>query len=183
MYSKRMSQTTPQIAVITHHKNGFLLLILSKNNNMAHIEIQKITPFLWFENNGQEGAEYYVSLFPESKIISKTPLVTTFELCGLKMSILEAGPHHPFNDAVSFYVNCKNQEEVDYYWHRFIRDGGEQSMCGWLQDKYGVRWQIIPETLITLTNDPDPVKAKKVIDAMMKMRKIDIAELERAYNS
>lgn len=150
---------------------------------MSKIKSTKITPFLWFEKNGEEGARYYVSIFPDSKIISTSPLVTTFEICNLRFSILAAGPHHEFNDAVSFYVSCSNQEEVDYYWNKFISDGGKESMCGWLQDKYGVRWQIIPDTLIELSNDSNPEKAKKVIDAMLKMRKIVIADLLTAYNS
>ncbi len=150
---------------------------------MAKIRDQKITPFLWFERHGPEGAEYYTSIFPDSRVTSKAPMVTTFELCGQQFSILEAGPHHPFNDAISFSVDCKNQEEIDYYWNTFINDGGKESMCGWLQDKYGVRWQIIPEALTRLTGDPDPIKAKKVVDAMLKMRKIVVADLEEAYNS
>jgi predicted 3-demethylubiquinone-9 3-methyltransferase (glyoxalase superfamily) len=150
---------------------------------MAAIKKQKITPFLWFESGGQEGAEYYTGIFPDSRIISKAPMITTFELCSQRFCILEAGPHDVFNDAVSFYVDCKDQEEVDYYWNTFISDGGEESMCGWLQDKYGVRWQIIPESLIRLSGDSDPVKAKKVVDAMLKMKKIIVADLEQAYNS
>jgi predicted 3-demethylubiquinone-9 3-methyltransferase (glyoxalase superfamily) len=110
-------------------------------------------------------------------------MVTTFELCGQRFCILEAGSHHTFNDAVSFYVDCKDQQEVDYYLNTFINDGGQESMCGWLMDKYGVRWQIIPEKLIKLSADSDPAKAKKVVDAMLKMRKIIVADLEAAYNS
>ncbi|MBL6447944.1 VOC family protein [Fulvivirga sp. 29W222] len=150
---------------------------------MAQLSTQKITPFLWFEANGQEGAEYYTSIFPNSRIISKAPMVTTFELCGQRFSILEAGPHDTFNDSVSFYIDCKDQEEVDYYWNTLVNDGGKESMCGWLQDKYGVRWQIVPEALITLSNDSDAEKARKVFGAMMKMKKIIFSELEEAYNS
>lgn len=150
---------------------------------MAKINQQKITPFLWFEKDGADAAEYYISVFPESKLISKTPLVTTFQLFGQSFSILEAGPHNPFNDSVSFYIDCKDQEEVDYYWNRFIKDGGKESMCGWLQDKYGIRWQIIPEALIRLSNDTDSSKSKKVVDAMMKMKKIIVSDLEEAYYS
>lgn len=150
---------------------------------MAKINHPKITPFLWFETNGREGAEYYTNIFPDSRIISQVPMVTTFELCNQRFSILEAGPHDAFNDAISFYVDCKDQEEVDYYWNTFINDGGKASMCGWLQDKYGVRWQIIPEILIRLSNDPNAEKAKKVVNAMMKMSKIIVAELEDAYQN
>ncbi|MCB0664009.1 MAG: VOC family protein [Saprospiraceae bacterium] len=150
---------------------------------MATLQKQKITPFLWFEKGGKEAATYYSGIFPDSKVLSSTPMVTTFQLCGQQFSILEAGPHHPFNDAISFYVHCVDQAEVDYYWNTFIHDGGTESMCGWLQDKYGVRWQIIPDALIQLTNDTDPTRAKRVIDAMLKMRKIVVADLEAAYNN
>lgn len=143
----------------------------------------KITPYLWFESNGREAAQYYINIFPDSGLLSTSPMVTTFELCGQRFSILAAGPHDPFNDAVSFFVDCKDQEEVDYYWNKFIEDGGKESMCGWLQDKFGVRWQIIPEALIRLTNDADPEKSKKVFDAMLKMKKIIVNELEKAYRS
>ena len=150
---------------------------------MALVNAQKITPYLWFESNGLEAAEYYTRIFPESKIIKVSPIVTTFELFGQRFSILAAGPHDEFNDAVSFYIDCKDQKEVDYYWDRFITDGGEESMCGWLKDKYGVRWQIIPEALERLSGDADPEKSKKIWDAMMKMKKIIVKDLEAAYNS
>ena len=150
---------------------------------MASFNPQKITPFLWFESNGLEAAEYYTSIFPDSKIINESPMVTTFELFGQRFSILSAGAHDEFNDAVSFYIDCKDQKEVDYYWDRFITDGGEESMCGWLKDKYGVRWQVIPEALGRLGSDTDPEKSKKVWDAMMKMKKIIVKDLEAAYNS
>jgi predicted 3-demethylubiquinone-9 3-methyltransferase (glyoxalase superfamily) len=149
---------------------------------MAIISTQKITPFLWFESRGAEGAEYYTTIFPDSAIVSKAPMVTIFTLCNQQFAILEAGPHDQFNDSVSFYVDCQNQEEVDYYWDRFINDGGEESMCGWLQDKFGVRWQIIPRALITLMGDPDPQKSKRVMEAMLKMTRIIVADLENAYN-
>ena len=149
---------------------------------MAEIKSPMITPFLWFEKDGAQGAEYYTSIFPNSKILSISPMVTTFMLDGLRMSILEAGPHHPFNDAVSFFVNCKDQEEVDYFYDRFLADGGKASMCGWLEDKYGVRWQIIPEALMRLSGDPDQAKAKRVINAMLKMKKIIVQDLEEAYS-
>lgn len=144
--------------------------------------VQKITPFLWFESKGKEAAKYYTGIFPDSKIVSEAPMVTTFELSGQRFAILEAGPHDPFNDAVSFFVDCKDQDEVDHYWNTFINDGGKESMCGWLQDKYGVRWQIVPEALMKLTSGPDKEKSKRVFDAMLKMRKIIVKDLEEAYN-
>ena len=153
------------------------------NRIMKSTNLQKITPYLWFESNGLEAAEYYTSIFPDSRIVNEAPMVTTFQLCGQVFSILAAGPHDEFNDSILFFIDCKDQEEVDYYWNRFIADGGKESMCGWLQDKYGVRWQIIPEKLMKLSHDPDPIKSKKMFDAMMKMKKIIVQDLETAYNS
>lgn len=144
------------------------------------MKAQKITPFLWFEENGLEAARYYMSVFPDAQLLAETPMVTTFELCGQRFSIMEAGPHDPFNDAISFFITCKDQSEVDYYWDRFITDGGKASQCGWLQDKYGVRWQIIPDILVKLTSDADAKKAGNVFNAMMKMKKIIVSELEEA---
>ena len=148
---------------------------------MAIVNTAKITPFLWFEKDGREAAEYYTSIFPGSRILSDNGMVTNFELSGQRMAILTAGPHLPFNDAISFYVDCRDQEEVDRYWDRFIDDGGTESMCGWLQDRYGVRWQLIPQALIRLTNDPDPARAKRVVGAMLRMKRIVVRDLEQAY--
>lgn len=143
----------------------------------------KITPFLWFESQAKEAAEYYVGIFPDSRIVSENPFVVTFEICGQRFSTLNGGPHDQFNDAVSFMVDCKDQQEVDHYWNRLIADGGRESMCGWLKDKYGVAWQIVPEALPRLINHPDRARAQKAIDAMLKMRKIVVAELEAAFDS
>jgi predicted 3-demethylubiquinone-9 3-methyltransferase (glyoxalase superfamily) len=145
--------------------------------------IQKITPFLWFESQGQEAAAYYVSVFPEAKIIDSNPLVTTFELFGQRFATLNGGPHHQFNDSISLMIDCKDQAEVDYYWDKFITDGGKESQCGWLKDKYGLSWQIVPEALPKLMMHPDQEKAGKAMQAMLKMRKIVVAELEAAFNS
>ncbi len=155
--------------------------------------MQKIAPFLWFNNNAEEAVDYYLSIFKNSKKLSTmyasdgmpnpagSVMVVYFELNGVEFGAMNGGPHYKFDNAVSFVVNCENQEEVDYYWDTFIKDGGTESACGWLQDKFGLSWQITPTRLIELMQDKDPVKAGRVAQAMMGMVKIDIAELEKAY--
>ncbi len=130
---------------------------------------------------------FYVSIFKNSKAgnVSRGPdgkvFTVSFELDGQAFMALNAGPQFKFNEAVSFFASCETQAEVDYYWERLTADGGEESMCGWLKDKYGLSWQIIPTALGELLGDKDPVKAKRVMDAMLKMNKIDITGLKRAY--
>ena len=148
---------------------------------MATIK-QKITPFLWFDNQASEAAKFYCSLFKNSNVLQDTPMVVTFELEGQKFMALNGGPRFPFTEAISLYVDCESQEEVDYFWNKLTADGGEESMCGWLKDKYGLSWQIIPNTLIELMNDKDQIKAQRVMEAMLKMRKIDVQVLKDAYN-
>jgi predicted 3-demethylubiquinone-9 3-methyltransferase (glyoxalase superfamily) len=142
---------------------------------------QKITPFLWFDNQAQEAAQFYCTLFKTSKIISATPMVVTFELEGQKFMALNGGPLFKFTEAFSLFVNCESQEEVDWFWKK-LSEGGEKSRCGWLKDKYGLSWQVVPSILITLMNDPDPLKSQRVFDAMMKMDKIEIKLLKQAYD-
>ena len=142
--------------------------------------INKITPFLWFDNRAAEAAEFYCSVFNNSKIISSNPMVVTFELEGQKFMALNGGPLFKFTEAVSFFVNCGTQEEVNYYWDALC-EGGEESRCGWLKDKFGLSWQIIPETLGRLMGDKDAAKAQRVVHAMLLMNRIDIAKLEEAY--
>ena len=131
---------------------------------------------------------FYVSIFKNSKVLGVTPgpngiaSSVSFELEGQEFIGLNAGPHYKFNEAVSFFVDCKNQEEVDNLWARLTADGGEESICGWLKDKYGLSWQIIPSALGELMGDKDPEKAKRVMDAMLKMNKIIVADLKRAYD-
>ena len=151
--------------------------------------MQKITPFLWFNDNAEEAMNFYISIFKNSKIISVSrqsengPIFTaTFELDGQKFMALNGGPYFKFNEAISLFVNCETQDEVDGLGEK-LSSGGEIQQCGWLKDKYGLSWQIIPVALGTLTQDKDPEKSKRVIAAMMKMKKIDIAELQRAYNN
>ncbi|MCC6501053.1 MAG: VOC family protein [Anaerolineales bacterium] len=144
--------------------------------------MSKITPFLWFESQAEEAMNYYVSIFKNSKVLSSNPQSVNFILDGQEFIGLNAGPQFKFNEAISFLVNCEDQNEVDYYWNKLIADGGEESMCGWLKDKYGLSWQIIPKQLGELMGDPDPEKAQRVVQAMLKMQKIIVADLQKAYN-
>lgn len=149
--------------------------------------MNKITPFLWFDDQAEEAMNFYVSVFKNSKVLSVTPgpdgkaFSVTFELEGQRFMGLNAGPQFKFNEAISFFVDCKTQEEVDELWEKLTADGGEESMCGWLKDKYGLSWQIIPSALGQMLGDPDPVKAQRVMQAMLQMRKIDIEGLRQAY--
>ena len=150
--------------------------------------MQKITPFLWFDIQAEEAMNFYISIFRNSRVLGVTSgpngraMSVNFELEGQKFIGLNAGPQFKFNEAISFLVDCKTQEEVDELWEKLTADGGEESMCGWLKDKYGLSWQIIPTTLSEMLSDPDPEKAGRVMQAMLKMNKIDIEGLQRAYN-
>lgn len=150
-----------------------------------------ITPSLWFDNNLQEAAEFYTSVFPNSYIEGFTRctdagphepgsvLMGTFVLDGARFIAINGGPIFPFTEAVSFTIDCKDQAEVDYYWDRLV-DGGEESQCGWLKDRFGLSWQIVPERLYELISDPDPARAAAATRALHGMRKIVVAELEQA---
>lgn len=150
--------------------------------------VQKITPFLWFDNNGQDAMNLYCNLFKNSKVITTTKAPDgsvfsgTFQLEGLNFHFMNAGPNYKFTEAISLFVNCDNQEEVDFFWNSLIADGGAESRCGWLKDKFGLSWQIIPSALGKLLRDPNPEKAGRVMQAMLKMNKIIVADLEAAYN-
>lgn len=153
--------------------------------------MQKITPFLWLEKDAGAAAKYYTSIFKDSKIKEKSTFddtpsggieIVTMELFGQEFTLMAAGPLFKFNEAVSFLVHCDGQEEVDYYWEKLTADGGSESQCGWLKDKYGLSWQIIPSELDKLMSDPDPIKSKRVMEAMLAMSKIDISKLQEAYN-
>ena len=153
--------------------------------------MQKITPFLWFDSEGEDAAKFYTSVFPNSKIgeISRygsagprpegTVMTVSFELDGQRFVALNGGPEFTFSEAVSFLVNCDTQDEVDSYWSA-LSEGGEEGPCGWLKDKFGLSWQIVPTALPELLSDPDKEKAQRVMAAMMEMGKIQIDELERA---
>ena len=139
--------------------------------------IKSIYPCLWFDGQSQTAADFYCSVFPDSKIISSNPMVVIFELKGQKFMALNGGPEYKFNEAVSFVVNCETQEENDYYWER-LTDVGQEGKCGWLKDKFGMSWQIVPAILGQLMNDPE--KAPKVMYAFMQMKKFDIQKLKDA---
>jgi predicted 3-demethylubiquinone-9 3-methyltransferase (glyoxalase superfamily) len=165
--------------------------------------MQKITPWLWFDTEAENAANDYVRIFSNrpgarsgaSKVkeISRygeagpreagLVMTVTFDIEGQEFAGLNGGPDFQFNESVSFMVNCKDQEEVDYFWDALLADGGKESVCGWLKDRYGVSWQIIPEVLGRLMGDPDAEKARRVTEAMLKMVKIDVAELQRAYDA
>ena len=144
--------------------------------------MKKITPFLWFDTQAEEAMNYYVSIFKNSKVIVTSPQMVQFELDGQEFIGLNAGPQFKFNEAVSFFVNCETQKEVDEYWNKLVGDGGEESMCGWCKDKFGLWWQIVPKQLGELMGDPDQAKAERTVQAMLKMKKIIVADLEKAYN-
>jgi len=138
----------------------------------------QIYPCLWYDGNAKSAAEFYCSVFKNSKILDDTPMVVTFELNGNRVMGLNGGPHFKFSEAVSFVVNCQDQTEIDYYWEALTADGGEESMCGWLKDKFGFSWQIIPAILPQLISDPG--KAKRVMQQVMGMKKLDIEKLKNA---
>ncbi len=153
--------------------------------------MQKITPCLWFDTQGEEAASFYTSLFKNSRIVdisrygeagprpAGTVMTVTFELEGEEFIALNGGPEFTFNEAVSFQVNCESQAEVDEFWSR-LSEGGEEGPCGWLKDRFGVSWQVIPTALNELLNDPDPERAQRAMKAMLEMSKIDIEALRQA---
>jgi predicted 3-demethylubiquinone-9 3-methyltransferase (glyoxalase superfamily) len=155
-------------------------------------KIQKITPFLWFDQQAEEAANFYVSIFPNSSVGTITrytevgpepagsAMTVSFELEGQPFTALNGGPNFKYTEAVSFVVHCENQKEVDHYWTR-LSEGGKEIQCGWLKDKFGLAWQIVPEALLEMIQDPDRAKVDRVIRAMMKMIKLDLATLEKAY--
>ena len=154
--------------------------------------MQPITPFLWFDNNAEEAMNFYVSIFKNSKVNrivrygeagpgpAGTVMTVEFELDGQQFAGLNGGPHFKFTEAVSFSVRCETQEEIDYYWEK-LSEGGQKSRCGWLKDKFGLSWQVEPRILADWMADADPEKAKRVMQAMLKMDKIDIEPIKRAY--
>lgn len=151
-----------------------------------------ITPCLWFDTEAEEASAFYTSVFPDSRITeithygeagprpAGTVLTVAFELDGRPFTALNGGPEFPFTEAVSFQIDCADQEEVDHYWEALTADGGEESVCGWLKDKYGLSWQVVPRRLTELVADPDPERARRAMQAMLAMRKIVIADVEAA---
>ncbi len=152
----------------------------------------KITPFLWFDNNAEEATKFYVSIFKNAEILdtlrygAEGPgpkggvMYTTFRLDGQEFMALNGGPEFTFSSAISFFINCATQKEVDYYWEK-LSEGSQIQQCGWLTDKFGVTWQVVPSGLNDLLHGPDPAGSKRAFDAMLKMKKLDINELRRAY--
>jgi predicted 3-demethylubiquinone-9 3-methyltransferase (glyoxalase superfamily) len=154
--------------------------------------MQKITPFLWFNGQAEEAARFYVSLFPDSRVervtrsAADTPsgpagmvLTVEFTLAGARFIALNGGPQFSFTEAVSFQIACKDQAEVDRLWSAFL-EGGSESQCGWIKDRWGLSWQVVPTRLHELLGDPDPARARRAMEAMLKMRKLNIAQLEHA---
>lgn len=157
--------------------------------------MQKVTPCLWFHDQAEDAAEFYCSIFPDSKVVEVSRygeavpgragevMTVMFQIAGQQFMGLNGGPEFKFNEAISFSVSCDSQEEVDEYWTKLTAGGGEEGQCAWLKDKYGVSWQIVPTALTEMLSDSDPAKAQSVMQAMLQMKKIDIAGLQRAYDS
>lgn len=152
--------------------------------------MSKVTPCMWFDGTAEEAARLHCSVFPDSRMITPStptpeganpPIVVIWEVMGQRLMGINGGPHYQLSPAFSLYIDCADQEEVDRYWNALTSDGGQESMCGWLEDKYGVSFQIAPKQLAKLMGDPDPEKAGRVRDAMLKMRKIIVADLEAAH--
>ena len=155
--------------------------------------MRPISPFLWFDTQAEDAAKHYVSIFSNSKILKVSRygdagpgpkgsvLTVTFDLDGQRFTALNGGPRFKFTEAISFVIDCKTQEEVDHFWSK-LSAGGEESQCGWLKDKFGLSWQVIPTVLGELITDPDPAKSKRAMEAMLKMKKIDIAALRNAHD-
>ena len=156
--------------------------------------MQKITPFLWYAKEAEEAAAFYAATFPDSRVVRVTTMqsdspsgppgsvkVVEFVLFGQAFTAMSAGPLDPFNHAVSFVVSCDDQAELDRYWNALLANGGAPEQCGWLKDRYGLSWQIVPKVMFEMMADPDPAKSKRASDAMMTMVRFDIAKLEAAY--
>ena len=140
-----------------------------------------ITPFLWFDNNVPQAVAFYKSVFPNAKVETVNDFMATFELEGQRFNALNGGPKYSFNEAVSFLISVESQEQVDYFWNRLTADGGQEGNCGWLKDKFGLSWQVVPTALGRLLGDADRNKANRAMQAMLKMHKIIIADLEAAF--
>lgn len=161
---------------------------------MSKIAVPKIVPHLWYAKEAEEAARFYATVFPDSRVDRVTSLpvdspsgpagsvdVVEFTLFGQAFMAISAGPHDSFNDAVSFLVNCASQAEIDHYWNALLESGGKPQACGWIIDKYGVRWQIVPTVLGEMMADPDKTKSKRAAEEMMKQVKFDVAKLEAAF--
>ena len=140
----------------------------------------KVSTCLWYDGKAQEAANFYVSLFKDARVLSSNPMTTIFELDGHQYVALNGGPMYKFTEAVSLMVNCETQDEIDRYWSKLC-EGGSEGQCGWLKDKYGLSWQVIPSVLGSLLTDPDREKSGRALQAMLQMKKLDIAALQRAF--
>jgi predicted 3-demethylubiquinone-9 3-methyltransferase (glyoxalase superfamily) len=167
--------------------------------NKTRKYVRKITPFLWFDGQAEDAVKFYTSIFKDSKVgrilrygeeVAKVSesgqpvgsvLTIEFEIEGQKFVALNGGPQFKFNESISFVINCETQEEVDYFWGKLVADGGQESACGWLRDKFGVSWQVTPTVLIDMLHDKDAAKAERVMHAMLQMKKIEIKRLKEAY--
>jgi predicted 3-demethylubiquinone-9 3-methyltransferase (glyoxalase superfamily) len=196
-----LSQTAPRIGAYAPAPFMATVVGLYHKTDTNHYSpfnifkaMQKITPFLWFDNNAEEAVILYTSIFKNSKILSESRygdagpgpkgsvMVISFELNGQQFTALNGGPLFKFNESVSFVVNCETQAEVDEYWQKLTANGGAESQCGWLKDKFGLSWQIVPTILSELVSSKDAVKSGRAMTAMLKMKKLDIQKLKDAYN-
>lgn len=161
---------------------------------MAQAIAQKLVPHLWYAKDAEEAARFYAGVFPDSHVDRVTPLpsdspsgpagsvvVVEFTVLGLELMAISAGPHHEFNDAISLLVHCDSQEEIDRYWDALLENGGKAHACGWISDKYGLRWQITPRVLREMMRDPDKTRARRAAEEMLSQVKLDVAKLERAF--
>ena len=161
---------------------------------MTQPRIQKLVPHLWYKKEAEEAARFYAGIFPDASVDRVTTMpadspsgpagsvvVVEFTLFGQALMAISAGPHHEFNDAISLLVHCESQAEIDRYWNAILENGGKPQACGWIIDKYGLRWQIVPTALGEMLQDKDPAKAKRAMEAMMQMVKLDIAALRKAH--
>ena len=149
---------------------------------MSKISTQKITPYLWYDNQAKEAATFYCSLFENSQIISDSDLIVEFELDGMRLVGLNGGPQFKFTEAVSLLVLCEDQDEVDYFWNAFTQNGGKESRCGWCKDKYGFSWQIVPKRFMEMMKTGTPDQVKRVMNVLMPMNKLIVEEFEKAFN-
>jgi predicted 3-demethylubiquinone-9 3-methyltransferase (glyoxalase superfamily) len=140
-----------------------------------------ITPFLWFDGRAEEAMTFYTAIFPDSKVLDSSPTMATFELAGQRFIAFNGGPQYKFSEAISFFVNCETQAEIDRYWE-LLGEGGTPIQCGWIKDKFGLCWQIVPEILSELLGDDDEEKSSRVMQALLGMIKLDIAGLQAAYD-
>lgn len=146
------------------------------------MEIKKVTPFLWFNSQAEDAAKLYCSIFKNSKIIRSGPMDAIFEIEGQRFMAGNFGPQFKLNEAFSIFVTCDSQEEVDYYWTKLTENGGQESRCGWLKDKFGVSWQIVPDAFIKMVSGTDQARTQRVFAAMMQMNKMDVKKLQEAYD-